>query len=184
MLRTSLVAQLAKNLPAMQETWIWSLGHEDPLEKGKATHSSILAWRIPWTGEIHGVAKSQTRPSDWHFDFHLPLCGVCRFQRTFTSIISFECHSSSKMYCSNTIFSHSQMRKLIFKQVRWIIQSRWASKCHPAHETPRSISFSLAPSLPLPHFLLLSLPSLFPWGKRTQRVGFSGDSYSGCINQE
>ena len=45
----SLVAQLVKNLPAMQETWVQSLGWEDPLEKGMATHSSILAWRIPWT---------------------------------------------------------------------------------------------------------------------------------------
>ena len=45
----SLVAQLAKNLPAMQESWVQSLGWEDLLEKGKATHSSILAWRIPWT---------------------------------------------------------------------------------------------------------------------------------------
>ena len=45
----SLVAQLVKNLPAMQETWVQFLGWEDPLEKGKATHSSILAWRIPWT---------------------------------------------------------------------------------------------------------------------------------------
>ena len=45
----SLVAQLVKNLPAMWETWVQSLGWEDPLEKGKATHSSILAWRIPWT---------------------------------------------------------------------------------------------------------------------------------------
>ena len=45
----SLVAQLVKNLPAMQQTWVQSLGWEDPLEKGKATHSSILAWRIPWT---------------------------------------------------------------------------------------------------------------------------------------
>ena len=45
----SLVAQLVKNLPAMQETWVQSLGWEDLLEKGKATHSSILAWRIPWT---------------------------------------------------------------------------------------------------------------------------------------
>ena len=44
----SFVAQLVKNLPAMQETWVRSLGWEDPLEKGKATHSSILAWRIPW----------------------------------------------------------------------------------------------------------------------------------------
>ena len=45
----SLVAQLVKNLPAMWETWVQSLGWEDPLEKGKATHSSVLAWRIPWT---------------------------------------------------------------------------------------------------------------------------------------
>ena len=44
-----LVAQLVKNLPAMQETWVLSVGWEDPLEKGKATHSSILAWRIPGT---------------------------------------------------------------------------------------------------------------------------------------
>ena len=49
--RASLVAQLVKNPPAMRETWVQSLGWEDPLEKGKATHSSILAWRIPWTEE-------------------------------------------------------------------------------------------------------------------------------------
>ena len=45
----SQVVQMVKNLPAMRETWVQSLGWEDPLEKGKATHSSILAWRIPWT---------------------------------------------------------------------------------------------------------------------------------------
>ena len=45
----SLMAQLVKNLPAMWETWVQSLGWKDLLEKGKATHSSILAWRIPWT---------------------------------------------------------------------------------------------------------------------------------------
>ena len=45
----SLVAQLGKNLPAMRETWVQSVGWEDLLEKGKATHSSILAWRIPWS---------------------------------------------------------------------------------------------------------------------------------------
>ena len=49
--RVSLVAQMVKNLPAIQETWIRSLGQEGPLEKGMATHSSILAWRIPWTEE-------------------------------------------------------------------------------------------------------------------------------------
>ena len=47
----SLVAQMVKNLPAIQETRVQSLGGEDPLEKGMATHSNILAWRIPWTEE-------------------------------------------------------------------------------------------------------------------------------------
>ena len=55
---------MVKNLPAMQETQVQSLGKEDPLEKGTATHSSIPAWRIPWTeepGRFHGVAKSRTQ---------------------------------------------------------------------------------------------------------------------------
>ena len=52
----SLVAQMVKDLPATQETWVQSLGWDDPLEKGMATHSSILAWRIPWIeepGQLH-----------------------------------------------------------------------------------------------------------------------------------
>ena len=48
------MAQTVKNLPALQETQVWSLGQVDPLEKGMATHSSILAWRIPWTEESGG----------------------------------------------------------------------------------------------------------------------------------
>ena len=51
----SLMAQLVKNLPAVQEIWVQSLGWEDPLEKGTAAHSSILAWRIPWTEEPGGL---------------------------------------------------------------------------------------------------------------------------------
>ena len=47
-----MVAQTVKNLPAMQETWVPSLDQKDPLEKGMATHSSILAWKIPWTEEL------------------------------------------------------------------------------------------------------------------------------------
>ena len=49
------IAQLVKNPPAMQETWVWFLGWEDPLEKEMATHSSIPAWRIPWTEEPGGL---------------------------------------------------------------------------------------------------------------------------------
>ena len=52
----SLVGQLVKNRSTMQETWVWFLSWEDPLEKEMATHSSILAWRVPWT--VHGIAKS------------------------------------------------------------------------------------------------------------------------------
>ena len=64
-----LVVQSVKNLPAMWETWVRSLGWEDPLEEGMATHSSILAWRISmdrgaWWTTVHGVAKSRTRLSD------------------------------------------------------------------------------------------------------------------------
>ena len=53
--RLRLVAQLVKNLPAMQKTWVWCLGWEDPLEKEMATHTSTLAWRIPWTEEPSGL---------------------------------------------------------------------------------------------------------------------------------
>ena len=63
------MVQLVKNPPVMQETWVRSLGWEDPLEKGKATHSPIPAWRIPWTVESMRL-QSRTRLSDFHFHFH------------------------------------------------------------------------------------------------------------------
>ena len=67
--RASLVAQMVKNPTAMQETWVQSLGWEDLLEESMATHSSILAWRIPmergdWWATVNGVTKSHTRLSD------------------------------------------------------------------------------------------------------------------------
>ena len=68
-LSIALVAQTIKNLSAVWETLVQSLGQEDPLEEGMATHSSILAWRIPigggaWQAIVHGVAKSGTQLSD------------------------------------------------------------------------------------------------------------------------
>ena len=62
--QASLVAQRLKRLPAMQETWVRSLGQEDPLEKEMATHSSILAWRIPWTEELGGLQSTGGKESD------------------------------------------------------------------------------------------------------------------------
>ena len=60
----SLVAQMVKNLPAMRETWVQFLGREDPLEKGTATHSRILAWRIPWIEEPGGLQSTGHKKSD------------------------------------------------------------------------------------------------------------------------
>ena len=72
-IRASLVAQRLKRLPPMWETWVQSLGWEDPLEKEMATHSSILAWRIPWMeepGRLQSAgSQSQTQLSDFTFHF-------------------------------------------------------------------------------------------------------------------
>ena len=60
----SLMAQIVKNLPTRRETWVQSLGQEDPLEEGMATHSSILAWRIPWTqepGRLEPIGSQRVR---------------------------------------------------------------------------------------------------------------------------
>ena len=62
--QASLIAQLVKNLPAMWETWVRFLGWEDPLEKEMATHSSILAWKIPWTEEPGGLQSMGPQESD------------------------------------------------------------------------------------------------------------------------
>ena len=69
---------MVKNLPAIQETRVQSLGQEDVMEKGMATYSSTLAWRTPWEEEpgrlhaVHGIATSQTQLSDFTFPFHFP----------------------------------------------------------------------------------------------------------------
>ena len=62
--QSSLVAQRVKNLPAMEETWVQSLGQEDLLEKGMATHFSILAWKIPWTQEPGGLQSMESQRVD------------------------------------------------------------------------------------------------------------------------
>ena len=87
--RASLVAQVVKNLPAMQETWLQSLGWEDPLEQGTSTHSSILAWRIPWNvrdlGSVPGLGRSPGKgntlptPVFWPGEFYT-VHGVAKSQ--------------------------------------------------------------------------------------------------------
>ena len=75
----SLVAQMVKNLPAMCETWVRSLDWEDPLEKGMATHSSILAWKIPWTeepGRLQSMGLQRVRHNWVTFTLNLFKCFV------------------------------------------------------------------------------------------------------------
>ena len=77
-LLASLVAQVVKNLPAMRETWVRTLGWENPLEKGKASHSSILAWRIPW-----GHKESDTTEQ-----LSLSLSGAFKYNRATSDVVS------------------------------------------------------------------------------------------------
>ena len=83
----SLVAQLVKNLPVMWETWVWSLGWEDPLEKGKTTHSSILAWRIPWI--IWSLKESDA--TEW-LSLTLWICTKCTLKFVSWSDLKFLCY--------------------------------------------------------------------------------------------
>ena len=101
-LGASLVAQLVKNPPAMQETPVGFLGQGDPLEKGTATHSSILAWRIPWT------IRSQTQLSDFHFHpifmkTLLPLPTV--LQPLLHNSLSLQNQELSRLTLSNSLLS-------------------------------------------------------------------------------
>ena len=93
----SLVDQIVKNLPEMQDTWFWSLGWEDPLEEGMITLSSIFAWRIPmdkgsWQATVHGVTKSWIWLSDWtelneHFQWQTLYMYIWKEHLYFTLII-------------------------------------------------------------------------------------------------
>ena len=98
-IRVSLVAQRVKNLPAMQETWVQSLGWEDPLENGMATHSSILAWRIPWADEPGGLQSMGSQRVRHYWETN-----------TFTSLSRFMFHilhlSVSHSALSNSLWPH------------------------------------------------------------------------------
>ena len=79
----SLAAQMVKNLPAVWETWVWSLHWGDPLEDGMSTHSSIIAWRIPkdrgaWRAIVYGFAKSQAiKHNTWSYSLVSSCLGAC-----------------------------------------------------------------------------------------------------------
>ena len=101
--RASLVSHLVKNPPAMQETWVQSLGWEDPLEKGTVTHSSILAWKIPWTIIVCGVTKSRLRDLTLSLHFH---CRYISANFSIRSTLSFpNCVHNSVLYVCVSILA-------------------------------------------------------------------------------
>ena len=108
--RASLVAQMVKNLPAMQETWIPSLGWEDPLEKGVVTPSSSLAWRIPWSEEPGGLQfmGSQRVEHDWATNtwLHYTDEHVCQN----SSNMSCTCPNLLSLVCNTAISLQLQSR--------------------------------------------------------------------------
>ena len=129
-----------KNLPTVLEIWVRSLGWEHPQEKGKASHSSILAWRIPWT-IVHGGAKSWTWLSDFHFHFHAIYilhfnilgCISCLFYFSFIYSLKETVHystSSCKNYleatnsCSCHWSSHLWFYKVLLVMFHWFHTSR------------------------------------------------------------
>ena len=114
---TSLVAQMVKNLPAMQEIGVRSMGWEDPLQKGMATHSIILAWRIPWTEEPGAWSLAGCSPwvqrvgYDWATNTHTSVVYICQSQSPNSSHPSFPTLMSICLFSmSVSLFSVLQIR--------------------------------------------------------------------------
>ena len=118
---------MLKNRPAMQETWVWSLGWEDPLEKGMAIHSSILTWRIPinrgtWQATVHGVTKSCTQLSDsaQHTQSFSNLAAQVTTGETFKS-----CRPGCTPTPIKSTLNWNQLAFLIFFQMSANLQNSW-----------------------------------------------------------
>ena len=123
-LMSSLVAQLVKNLPAMREPWVQSLDWEDPLEKGKAAHSNILAWRIPWTVQSTGLPRVRHDWVTFTNRFYI------RWGQTVPILVDINCESAVTSFSSSSANTHwvsteQKLGKICDKSLYFI---RWL--CH------------------------------------------------------
>ena len=150
----SLVAQMVRYLPAMRETWVWSLDWEDPLEKGMTTYSSILAWRIPWTeepGELQPMGLQRVG-QDWATN-----TGVCAHARAHAHT-----HTHTHIYIAVVV-----VRSLSCIQ---LFATPWTVACQPPLSSSivwSLLKFMSIESVELSNHLILScplllLPSNFP----------------------
>ena len=115
------MAQTVKRLPAMRETWVWSLGQEDPLEKEKATHSSILAWEIPWTeepGQLQSMGHKQSATTEG-LHFHFQLVSQL-YHKSHKFIDSLEIESLFILYLLKYCITHSPTHCLLQAQRKHI----------------------------------------------------------------
>ena len=151
---TSLVAQTVKSLPAMQEAWVPSLGWEDPLEEEMVTHSSILAWRIPWTEEPHGLQSmgSWRVRQDWKtnmLSFVLPISAFISSVNNFASLCSIFFMSTKNVYAAysfpfaliGTFMFNDSVKENIYVllltlpiylgKVRFLGPCPWCAQCKP-----------------------------------------------------
>ena len=117
--RTSLVAQMVKRLPTMWETWVWSVGWENPLEKEMATHSSILAWKIPWMEE-HGRLQSM---------------GWQRVRYNWATSLT---HTYIFRFIYSTIKNTMWKSKCYLLSCVWLLSTPWTA----AYHAPPSMGFS------------------------------------------
>ena len=127
----SLVAQLIKNPPAVWEIWVWSLGWEDPLEEGKPNHSSILAWKIPWTEESWGCRVRH----DWATLHSLTLQGS-----RMENIPLMTSHSLSLQgsWMENILLISLKVKVKLLSRVQLFV-TPWTA----AYQTPASTGFSM-----------------------------------------
>ena len=148
----SLMAQMVKNLPAMWETWVWSLGRKDPLEECMVTHSSILAWRIPmdrgaWRATVHGVARVK---HDWATKHSTDISEWAKYVKKFVFYMNAHQRVTSAEECINNQvdrMTHSMNISQPFSSATSVI-SRCADEQNGHGGRDGSFAWAQQPGLP------------------------------------
>ena len=142
----SLIAQSVKNLPEMQETWVWSLGQEDSLEKKMETHSSILAWRIPWTeepGRLQSTRSQQSDTTERRNHSHHLLTHGCRGCGHIPPSVMASRNDGHQAIRRQTSVASLQVSKWRWQSAQMLGTSLWNSPCEASVSCPRHLMMPL-----------------------------------------